>query len=48
MLVAAIIRARKVIIPSGADVMQKGDNVIVVTAADHAIRDLKDIFMGEA
>ena len=47
-LVAAIIRARKVIIPSGADVMQKGDNVIVVTAADHAIRDLKDIFMGEA
>ncbi len=46
-LVAAIIRARKVIIPSGADVMQKGDTVIVVTEADRAIRDLKDIFEGE-
>ena len=46
-LIAAIIRARKVIIPSGADVMQKGDTVIVVTEADRAIRDLKDIFEGE-
>lgn len=47
MLIAAIIRARRVIIPSGADVMQKGDTVIVVTEADRAIRDLKDIFEGE-
>ena len=46
-LIAAIIRARRVIIPSGADVMQKGDTVIVVTEADRAIRDLKDIFEGE-
>ena len=46
-LIAAIIRARKVIIPSGADVMQKGDTVIVITEADRAIRDLKDIFEGE-
>ena len=46
-LIAAIIRARRVIIPSGADVMQKGGTVIVVTEADRAIRDLKDIFEGE-
>ena len=46
-LIATIIRARRVIIPSGADVMQKGDTVIVVTEADRAIRDLKDIFEGE-
>ncbi len=43
-LVAAIIRARRVIIPTGADVMLKGDTVIVVTTADHSIGDLKDIF----
>ncbi len=43
-LIAAIIRSRKVIIPTGADVMQKGDTVIVVTTADHSIGDLKDIF----
>lgn len=47
-LIAAIIRARKVIIPSGSDVMQKGDTVIIVTEADRAIHDLKDIFEGEA
>lgn len=46
-LIASIIRARKVIIPSGSDVMQKGDTVIVVTEADRAIHDLKDIFEGE-
>jgi len=43
-LIACIIRARRVIIPSGGDVMQKGDTVIVVTTTDHSIRDLKDIF----
>lgn len=46
-LIASIIRARKVIIPSGSDVMQKGDTVIVVTEANRAIHDLKDIFEGE-
>ncbi len=46
-LIAAIIRARRVIIPSGSDVMQKGDTVIIVTEADRAIHDLKDIFEGE-
>ncbi len=47
-LIACIIRARKVIIPSGSDVMQKGDTVIIVTTADHSIGDLKDIFGEEA
>jgi trk system potassium uptake protein TrkA len=46
-LIACIIRARRVIIPSGGDVMQKGDTVIVVTTTDHSIRDLKDIFGAE-
>lgn len=43
-LIASIIRARKVIIPRGGDSMQKGDAVVVVTPADRAIYDLKDIF----
>lgn len=47
-LIACIIRARRVIIPSGGDVMQKGDAVIVVTTRDHSISDLKDIFEAEA
>lgn len=47
-LIACIIRARKVIIPSGGDVLQKGDTVILVTAADHSIRDLKDMIREEA
>ncbi len=47
-LIACIIRARRVIIPSGGDVMQRGDTVIVVTGADHSIGDLKDIFGAEA
>lgn len=47
-LLACIIRQRKVIIPSGRDLLQKGDVVIVVTGADHTISDLKHIFRSEA
>ncbi|MEL7608713.1 MAG: Trk system potassium transporter TrkA [Bacillota bacterium] len=43
-LVACIIRLRKVIIPKGSDSMQKGDTVVVIAPAEHAISDLKDIF----
>ena len=43
-LIASIIRARKVILPKGSDSMQKGDTVVVITPAERAISDLKDIF----
>lgn len=44
-LIASIIRARKVIIPSGNDEIRKGDTVIIVTTTDHAIAELRDIFI---
>lgn len=44
-LIASIIRARRVIIPSGSDEIQKGDTVIIVTTADHTIAELRDIFI---
>ncbi|MDO4564946.1 MAG: Trk system potassium transporter TrkA [Clostridia bacterium] len=44
-LLASINRGGKVIIPKGADALQKGDSVIVVTAADgKPILDFNDIF----
>lgn len=43
-LIVSIIRARKVILPKGSDSMQKGDTVVVITPAERAICDLKDIF----
>lgn len=46
-LIASIIRARKVIIPKGNDSMQKGDTVVVVASAQQVIYDLKDIFTEE-
>ena len=42
LLISGILRGRKPIIPSGTDVIQKGDRVIVL-AADHTIHDLEDI-----
>lgn len=42
-LIASIIRARRVIVPKGSDSMHKGDTVIVVAPAEHAVSDLKDI-----
>ncbi|MDR1619411.1 MAG: Trk system potassium transporter TrkA [Clostridiales bacterium] len=44
-LIAAIIRARKVIIPKGGDYMQKGDTVVVIVAASMGVSDIKDIFV---
>lgn len=46
-LIASIIRQRKVIIPSGQDEIKKGDNVIIVTTADHTVSELRDIFIEE-
>ena len=43
-LIASIIRARKVIVPRGSDSMQKGDAVVVITPADRPVYDLKDLF----
>ncbi len=44
LLIASIIRGRDVIYPRGTDVIKSGDTVIVVTANDKYLRDLKDIF----
>ena len=41
-LIAAIIRGRKAMIPSGDDVILAGDKVIVIAAQKH-LRDLADI-----
>jgi len=41
-LIAGIIRGRRTIIPSGMDVIQKGDKVVVITAG-HRLGDLSDI-----
>lgn len=41
-LIAGIVRGRKTIIPSGMDVIQKGDKVVVFTAG-HRLGDLSDI-----
>jgi Trk K+ transport system NAD-binding subunit len=42
-LIAAIVRGRKSIIPYGDTVINKRDNVIVVTS-DTKLEDLKDAF----
>jgi trk system potassium uptake protein TrkA len=41
-LIAGIVRDRRVIIPTGADMITAGDKVIVF-AANHRINDLSDI-----
>lgn len=46
-LVAAILRSRKVIIPKGNDSMQKGDTVVIVAPTGDAIFDMRDIFINE-
>lgn len=42
-LIAMIIREDQWIQPGGNDYMQKGDHVIIITAAKRGIRDIKDI-----
>ncbi len=44
MLIAGIIRERKTaIIPTGDDIIKKGDHVVVLTLAKHKLTDLSDI-----
>lgn len=43
-LITCIVRNNKVIIPNGDDVIKIGDTIIVVTNADRAICEVKDIF----
>ena len=43
-LIAGILRNRRAVIPSGTDVIQPDDRVIVMTAG-HYIHDLKDILL---
>lgn len=45
-LIACISRRGKIIIPGGADILQSGDTVVIVTAAGRSIIDLNDIFAG--
>jgi trk system potassium uptake protein TrkA len=47
LLVACIGRNSEVIIPKGSDSIQKGDSVVVVTAAEQTISTLDDIFLPE-
>ena len=43
LIVACIIRSRKVIYPHGDDCINSGDNVVIVTAGN-SIKELHDIF----
>ncbi|MBO7740150.1 MAG: Trk system potassium transporter TrkA [Clostridia bacterium] len=42
-LIACLIRGRKVIIPSGLDAIRKGDTVLIVTTSDKQLTNIKDI-----
>lgn len=44
LLLASISRHGKIIIPSGSDSIQAGDQVIVVAAGDHRVSHLNDIY----
>lgn len=43
-LLAAIIRSRKVIIPKGGDTIERGDTVVAVVPAESTVTDIRDIF----
>ncbi len=43
-LIACIARKRQIILPSGDDCIQVGDNVIIITM-EKQIEDIKDILM---
>lgn len=48
-LIASIVRHRKVIIPKGNDYLSAGDSIVVIANSERAIADLSDIFAdGEA
>lgn len=42
-LIACLIRGRKVVIPSGLDAIRKGDTVLVITTSDKQLTNIKDI-----
>lgn len=42
-LIACLIRSRKVIIPSGLDAIHKGDTVLIITTSDKQLTNIKDI-----
>jgi len=42
-LIACLIRGRKVVIPSGLDAIRKGDTVLIVTTSDKQLTNIKDI-----
>ena len=44
LLIACITRHGQVIFPGGSDSLQKGDVIVVVTASDRVIVELRDIF----
>ena len=46
-LIACINRMGRIIVPSGDDVLQAGDTVVVITGTDRVILDLNDIFADE-
>jgi len=47
-LIACISRNNQVIIPKGDDTIERGDTVVVVTAADHTIGEFGDVFERDA
>ncbi|MBR6768438.1 MAG: Trk system potassium transporter TrkA [Clostridia bacterium] len=42
-LIACLIRGRKVVIPSGLDAIHKGDTVLIITTSDQQLTNIKDI-----
>ncbi len=47
-LIASINRRGRILVPGGADTLEAGDTVIVITASNRVILDLNDIFADEA
>ena len=47
-LVAAIVRGGRLIIPTGTDCIRVNDSVIVVTSSSNVINDLNDVFEAQA
>ena len=47
-LVAAIVRGGRLIIPTGTDCIKVNDSVIVVTSSSNVINDLNDVFEAQA
>ena len=44
-LIASIVRNQQVIIPTGQDVLMKGDSIIVIADPRRMISNLTDIFL---